>query len=165
MRLQIPRLTTGKTPKRNVKGRIAKLVGQLDDGRIDQMDRLFLTRLQQCSGFHVIRTSGINKENTQGPASKGSRGTCSNCSAQTSDYCLDCHRWLCNNTRSDKASKLAGWKSHIIISNPIIGNSEDIHCQATCMLVGHKDQQTAALKALESELVNSEMSGRGAVVG
>ena len=153
-RIQLPRLNTGKTPQRNVKKKIQTMVGKLEQGRIDNMSRVFLARAHSCVGFHVIR-----KAQPCG-STKGSRGTCANCSAQTYDYCLGCHRWLCNNARtSDKASELEDWKSHIIISNPLSPTGEeDVHCHATCMLHCHRGQQGNVLRTLESNLCSGAIN-------
>ena len=122
----------------------------------DQIGKVFLTRVNRCICFHVIQTTSpeAGKE-----SSRGCRGTCANCSAQTSDYCLGCHRWLCNNTRSDKPSGLDGWRSHVIISNPLRPNDEPIHCHETCMFQVHRSQQIAALGFLERQLVAGSLGG------
>ena len=144
-------VVTSYTPKRNVQAKIEMLAGKLTQGRLDQMAKLFVQRTQKCPCFHVVRT-GENEPN--GP---GGRGTCATCGTQTHDYCLGCHRWLCASL-SDKASKLEGWKSQLLLVNSRSPSDDTIYCQETCMGQAHRGTQRTLLGALEEGLLVSPSS-------
>ena len=145
-RLAIPMLVTGKTPQQNVRKKMSEMQVKLDQGRLDRMSKLFLERTRMCSGFHISRTG---KDDLNG---KGSRGTCDICAAQTHDYCLGCHRWLCASL-SAKARDLTDWKPHVIITNPSEEGKPPMHCQQTCQFAAHKQAQEESLTMVETKLL------------
>ena len=121
-----------------------RLDGKLESGKVKLMEKLFVERAKQCSGF-VVHRVGETAHN-----GAGSRGTCALCNGLTHDYCLGCHLWLCASL-SKHAVDSKAVKPHVIIENPLLSNGTPIHCTNSCFSVMHRDNQQAALNLIEQE--------------
>ena len=143
-RLDIPLLSTHKTPIRKVPERIAAMESKLASGQLDPASALVVGRTKSCVGYPVSRLATDGTKN-----GKGARGTCANCQASTHTYCLLCKRWLCNKL-SDRVMAQDGFKCHIVINGK---GQNPIHCEANCFFIVHQKAQQEQLKAFANDNV------------
>ena len=145
-KISIPFVLTNKTPQRNVHAKYAEMEERLVSGRLDRASQIVLERSNKCVGMPVKRTDKEGK-----PGGKGARGTCALCGADTHNFCLLCKQWLCN-AATEKAEKLPGWKTHIII-NP--DEPKAIHAQNTCFFRKHRVNIEATMKEVAQSVSSS----------
>lgn len=116
-------------------------------GRVCQMERIVVERVNQCTGWPVKKTNVTWGESKRGAG----RGTCAHCGGSTQWYCVGCKRYLCIEPTS-KATTMDGFFERWKIDQ---GNASasPIYCFGSCFLQTHQSSLVSSQNEATRRLV------------